>query len=179
MNYLLLISHSSNGDGHQGRDKDWVFMTKGSQEPWAVRLWRTGWVRTGAQGRKLKEGSCSRTLQGPDRLWEWGVWRWPGPCLHLSVNGGLCAYFIVFKKLTLPCNHLKVSWCLRQPDSLPNESLEKVTKSWQNVRAGRNLRIILSHCLPTSRWGSFLANQILPRSQVCKYSSLVEAWLGG
>ena len=59
MKYFLLISHSSNRDGHQYKDKDWVFITKWSQEPWAVRLWRMGWVRT-----EPKEGTCSRKLQG-------------------------------------------------------------------------------------------------------------------
>ena len=65
MRYFVLISHSPNGDGHQHRDKDGVFITKWSQEPWAVRLWRTEWVRT-----EPKEGDCSRKLQGPGRLWE-------------------------------------------------------------------------------------------------------------
>lgn len=42
---------------------------------------------------------------------------------HLYEDNGdqeLRAYFLVFKKLSLPCNHIEISWCLRQPDSLPN-----------------------------------------------------------
>lgn len=146
----------------------------------SLGLWGSGGLggwgqspRQEAEGRELLQDAAGARQAVGVR-----VWRRPGPCLRVSANGGLCAYLIVFEKLTLPSNQLEVSWCLRQPGSLPNGSLEKVTKSWQNVRAGRNLRIVLCHRWPTSRWGSFLANQILPRSQVCKNSSFGGSWVG-
>lgn len=64
MKYFLLIGHSSNGDGHQGRDKDRVFMTKRRQEPWAVRLWRTGWVRTEPKAGNRRKGAAPGRCRG-------------------------------------------------------------------------------------------------------------------
>lgn len=98
---------------------------------------------------------------------------------HLCIGGDweFCACLRVFKKLTLPWNHLEIPWCLRHPDSLPNWSLEEVTRP---DRMGA-LKGASEWSCPTARQaldeGAFSATQVLTRNQAPKRkNSLFSGW---
>lgn len=97
---------------------------------------------------------------------------------HLCIGGDweFCACLRVFKKLTLPWNH-EIPWCLRHPDSLPNWSLEEVTRP---DRMGA-LKGASEWSCPTARQaldeGAFSATQVLTRNQAPKRKKQPLFWL--
>lgn len=112
-------------------------------------------------------GSHSQKVQRQDRL-QRGAFERAGPSLCRGGDWELCACLRVFKKLTLPWNHLEIPWCLRHPDSLPNWSLEEMTKP---DRMGALKGISESSC-PTACQAldeeAFSATQVLTRNQAPK-----------